>query len=113
MKGHPWKEMLAGRQPKVTKMSRYVPHDQYLVEFRSLTTMLGVLDRANLTGMHFLQQAKQAAHSPNLKARTMKQLAIRSSGLSRPFYDLVVGGVGVTGSDLFEHAFEEDCLDLG
>ena len=101
LRGHPWQEMLAGRQPKTTRLAGCVPHDQYLIEFKSLNKMLNLLEQADVWGMHFLQQAKQVAHSPQTSKRVKHQLAIRTNPLNRLFYDTVVSGVALTGSDLF------------
>lgn len=101
IQSHPWKEMLAGRQPAVTAMSLCVPEDFYLVEFAKLTKMMSVLESGDLWTTHFTQQVDHSAHSQDLADRLRRQLAVKTSGLLRPFYDKVVGGVGISGSDLY------------
>jgi hypothetical protein len=44
VKSHPWKSMLAGREPEVSPLSLFVPEDQYFMAFKSLNKLLDVLD---------------------------------------------------------------------
>lgn len=46
-------------------------------------------------------QSQQEAHSQLVGDRLQRQLALETTGLLRPFYDAVVEGVAVAGSDLF------------
>ncbi|MBW3539090.1 MAG: hypothetical protein KY476_02360 [Planctomycetes bacterium] len=101
LKSHPWSEMLAGRDPKVSELSQMVPADQYLVECRTLTKLLELTETADLWGTHLFNQAAQDATTARVGERLKDQLALRTSGLTRPFYDLVVERVAVTGSDLY------------
>ncbi|MEM7205162.1 MAG: hypothetical protein AAF628_33215 [Planctomycetota bacterium] len=98
---HPWTEMLAGRKPEVSPLSLMVPADFYLVEFGQLTKMLEVLDTGDLWTTHLFAQADQSAQSQEISDRLRTQLAVVTTGRLRPFYDQVVAGVGITGSDLY------------
>jgi hypothetical protein len=101
IKSHPWTQMLAGKKPDVGSMSKCVPEDFYLVEFRSLVKMLEVMDQSDLWGTHLFSQSVQEAKTQLVAERLKKQLAVETSGLLRPFYDAVVEEVAVTGSDLY------------
>ncbi len=101
IKSHPWKEMLAGRTPDVSPLARCVPADFYFIEFRSLGKLLDLGDTGDLWGRHLFSQAQHEARSQLSAARLKRQLAVETSGLLRPFYDMVVQEVAVTGSDLF------------
>jgi len=101
VKSHPWKEMLAGKNPKVSELSRMVPADQYLVQARSLTKLLELMEFGDLWATHLFNQATQDATSSRLGERLREQLAVRSDPLSKPFYDSVVEQVAITGSDLY------------
>lgn len=101
IKSHPWHEMLAGREPDVSPLALAVPHDQYFVRFKSLPKLLEVLEASNLYERYLYHQAYHEASSNQLEARLRRQLAVDTDPLSRPFYDLVVDEVAVTGSDLF------------
>ncbi len=101
IKSHPWKEMLGGRNPKVSALSRVVPRDFYFVRFRRLTKLLELIEQGDLWARHLLDQSVHAAYSSRSSERIQKQLCIKTSQLSRPFYDLAVREVAITGSDLY------------
>src|SRR5579863_120985 len=100
-KGHPWDEMLAGKKPDVGSLSRKVPDDFFFAEFGSLNKLLDVLDSGDLWAKHLLHQTSGEARSQQVGERLKRQLAVETNPLVRPFYDLVVEDVAVTGSDLF------------
>ncbi len=120
IKSHPWKEMLGsksgplpsptGRDPKtgkaadyprVGRLSRCVPEDFYFVEFRSLPRLLDTLDVTSLWSTHLFSQAFQEARTSDISSRIQTQLALEVSPALKPFLDLAVEEVAVTGSDLY------------
>lgn len=101
VKSHPWEKMLAGRTPEISPLARNVPEDFYFAEFRTLTKMLDAYDAGDLWGAHLFNQAFREAQTLNVGERLKRQLAIEVDPAMRPFYDLVVEDVAVTGSDLF------------
>jgi hypothetical protein len=101
IESHPWSEMLAGRRPEVSALSRMVPEDFWFAEFRSLNKMLALLEDGDVWGRHFFQQAVADATTHDLAARVQKQLAVETQPLLRPLYDQVVQDVAITGSDLY------------
>ncbi|HEX8141645.1 MAG TPA: hypothetical protein VF553_03560 [Pyrinomonadaceae bacterium] len=101
IKSHPWEQMLAGRKPDISPLAQYVPEDFYLVEFRSLSKLLQALDTSDLWGTHLFNQAYREARTQQVGERIKRQLALQTEPALRPFYDLVVKEVAVTGSDPF------------
>jgi hypothetical protein len=101
VKSHPWKKMLAGKNPELSVMANYVPHDQYYALFGSLNKMIDALDSGDLWSTHLFDQALRSARTYNIGDRLKEQLAVETNPLMRPFYDLVVEEVVVTGSDLY------------
>jgi hypothetical protein len=101
VKSHPWETLLAGKQPDVSPLSRCVPADFYLAEFRSLNKLLDSLEVSALWEKYLLTQGGQEARAQQVGERLRRQLAVQTSDALRPFYDLVVEEVAVTGSDLF------------
>jgi hypothetical protein len=101
IKSHPWETMLKGRKPEVSALSRSVPEDFYLVEFRALSKLLETLDASDLWGAHLYSQAYREAASLDASDRLKRQLALRTEPLLRPFYDLAVEEVAAAGSDPF------------
>ncbi|HVJ82375.1 MAG TPA: hypothetical protein VNC50_15000, partial [Planctomycetia bacterium] len=101
IKSHPWKEMLAGKKPEIEPMAMCVPADNYYVAFRSIGKMLELEDSADLWGIQILSQTARDATTQNVGQRLKAQLAIETTPLLRPFYDLVVESVAITGSDLY------------
>jgi hypothetical protein len=101
IKSHPWEKMLNGKKPTISPLARCVPEDFYFAEFRSLNKLLEALEVSDLWGTHLFNQAAQEAHSQLVGDRLKNQLVVETNKVLRPFYDLVVGEVAVTGSDLF------------
>lgn len=106
VKSHPWGKMLAaqqlgGKKPEVSPLAMCVPEDQYFVLFRSLSKLLEGVDVGDVWGAHLLKQATKSAKTQNSSQRLKRQLAIKTDPLTRPFYDLVVQEVAITGNDLY------------
>ncbi len=93
--------MLTGREPKVSPLSLFVPEDQYILAFKSLNKLLDVLDLNNRWGAHVIIQTKREKRNHRVNERLKTQLAVKTDLLTRPFYNLVVDEVIVTGSDLY------------
>jgi hypothetical protein len=85
----------------VSPITKYVPSDQYLVQARSLTKLLDLVEIGDLWSMHLFNQAAQDATSSNVGDRLREQLAVRTDPYSKPFYEMVVDQVAITGSDLY------------
>jgi prepilin-type processing-associated H-X9-DG protein len=101
IKSHPWEKMLGDKKPEISSLARSVPEDYYLAEFRSLNKLLEAVDVNDLWGKHLFNQATQEARTQQVGERLKTQLVVETNRLLRPFYDLVVQEVAVTGSDLF------------
>jgi hypothetical protein len=101
VKSHPFEEMLAGKQPAVSTLAMSVPDDFYFVRFRKTSKLLELTDKADLWGAHLFSQSAHKACSHQAAQRLKAQLCIATNALLRPFYDLVVSEVAITGSDLF------------
>ena len=101
IKSHPWEKMLGDEQPEVSPITRFIPSNQYLVQARSLTKLLDLVEVGDLWSMHLFNQAVQDATSSNVGDRLREQLAVRTDPFSKPFYDMVVDQVAITGSDLY------------
>jgi hypothetical protein len=101
IKSHPWEKMLGDKKPQVSSIARLVPSNQYLVQARSLTRLVELAEVGDLWSMHLFNQAAQDATSSNVGNRLREQLAVRTDPLTKPFYDVVVDQVAITGSDLY------------
>lgn len=101
VKSHPWDEMLAGRKPQVSTLSRCVPADFYLVEARSLSKLLEVIGSADEWGAQVAGKGLGRAVDQRASGRLRRQLAVRDEPALRPLYDLAVDGAAITGSDPF------------
>lgn len=101
VKSHPWEKMLVGRRPDISTLARSVPEDFYFAEFRTLGHLLDAFDAGDLWGTHLFNQAAREAETLNVGERLKQQLAVETEPALRPFYDLVVEEVAVTGSDPF------------
>lgn len=101
IQSHPWAEMLAGRKPGFSVLATLVPEDQYYVRFTSISKLLEVLELKDTWGEHLFSQTSRKAYTSLTEERLLQQLALQTNDLLRPFYDLVVKEVAITGSDLY------------
>jgi len=101
IQSHPWEQMLGSQKPDVGPLSRKVPEDFFFAEFGSLPKLLDVLDSGELWSKHLFHQTSGEARSQQVGDRLKRQLVVETNPLVRPFYDLVVEEVAMTGSDLF------------
>jgi hypothetical protein len=101
VKSHPWEKMLAGRRPEVSALARAVPEDFYFAEFRALTKLLDTFEAGDLWGSHLYNQSFRDTMTLDVGERLKRQLAVETDPRTRPFYDLVVDEVALTGSDPF------------
>ncbi len=100
IKSHPWEEMLAGRKPEVSALSRCVPGDFYLVEFKSAAKFLKVLEEANAWSENLFAQFWGQAGSQDAEVRIKRQLGIE--GIPAVLIDaLGLEAIALTGSDLY------------
>ena len=98
---HPWHEMLKGQKPKFSVLANYVPADNYYIRFRSVSRMLDIIDGGNLFAKHLYTQTGEAAFARDTEQKLRQQLAVETNPLARPFYDLVVKEIAISGSDPF------------
>jgi hypothetical protein len=101
VKSHPWEQMLAGKKSEISGLAKSVPDDFYFVNFHSVAKMLEAMEISDLWGTHLFNQAVGDARTQKVGERLKVQLALETTPLLRPFYDLVVSEAAVTGSDLF------------
>jgi len=101
VESHPWHEMLNGRKPAMSVLADYVPDDTYYIRFRSVSRMLDVMDGGNLFAKHLYTQSGESAFARDTEQRLRTQLAVETNPLARPFYDLVVKEIAISGSDPF------------
>lgn len=98
---HPWAQMLDGRRPGMSALAAYVPADQYYIRFRSVSRMLDVIDGGGLFAKHLWTQTGEQSFLRDTESKLRQQLAVETNPLARPFYDLVVQEIAITGSDPF------------
>ena len=110
---HPWHDMLKGQQPKFSVLANYVPADQYYIRFKSVSRMLDVIDGGNLFTKHLYTQSGEQGFARDTEQRLRTQLAVETNSLSRPFYDLVVKEIAITGSDPFVNEGSDVTLLFG
>ncbi|MEJ7590390.1 MAG: hypothetical protein WKF77_02500 [Planctomycetaceae bacterium] len=101
VESHPWHEMLKGQKPKFSVLANYVPADNYYIRFRSVSRMLEIIEGGNLFAKHLYTQTGESAFARDTEQKLRKQLAVETNPLARPFYDLVVKEISISGSDPF------------
>ncbi len=101
VESHPWHEMLKGQKPNFSILANYVPADNYYIRFRSVSRMLDIIDGGNLFAKHLYTQSGESAFARDTEQKLRQQLAVETNPLARPFYDLVVREIAISGSDPF------------
>ena len=101
VKSHPWTEMLAGKQPKVSQLAQYVPEDHLFVRFDSVSKLLAVRELIDEGYAYAAGQATGAIRSAGAIDGLKKQWMVETSGLLEPLYDTAFGEVAIASSDLF------------
>lgn len=96
-----WTKLLAGRKPEVSELSRFVPQDFYLIEFKSPGKLFEACEFFELVASQFQVQALQSSTTQEVGKRLRRQLAFDLDPQLRPFLDLVVTEVAVCGSNLY------------
>jgi len=101
VQSHPWKTMLAGRKPDVSKLSLCVPEDFLFVQFRSVPKAMSLLEQADQLGAYVFSQMQQEARTQATPQRILKQLAIDVQPESIARYASWIDSFALTSSDLF------------
>jgi hypothetical protein len=101
VQSHPWEKLLGGKKPELSALSRYIPEDFFLVEFRSYNKLLKALELNDLWGTHLFNQATREARTQAVSERVKKQLAVETNPWTRLVADRVIEEIALTGSDLF------------
>src|ERR1043165_956924 len=78
--------MLAGKTSKVSELSRCVPADNYVVEFRSLMKLLDMLDAGQDWVHYFFTQGCRDATDQRTQRRILTQLLLDDSPGQRQLY---------------------------
>jgi len=101
VESHPFKEMLAGRKPKMFGSASLAPHDSYYCHFASISKFIAATDMMHQWGGSLLHTASVTARNAELPRRYQQQLCIGVSRLTRLFGDKVIADIALTGSDPF------------
>ncbi len=101
VKSHPFPEMLKGRNPKLPRLSYFIPADQYAVFFSDINKEIELSDLMEEWGGNLLQQVDIHARDFHVKEKIIGQLCLEQTLLTRMFGDKVIGEVAVTGQDPF------------
>ncbi len=101
VKSHPWRELLDGKQPQVSRLAECIPADHLMIRFQSVSKLLQMQDLGDDWSTYVISQVQQRAYSAGMIARVQQQLAINTNSLLRPAYDAAIAEIGLTSSDLF------------
>lgn len=101
IKSHPWAEMLAGKNPSVSRLAMAVPADSFFIKAKRTSQLLEIKELGDLWAKHLITQATRHSRSQLFAERMIAQLALDANDPLRPLYDSAAGEVALTGSDLF------------
>lgn len=100
VESHPWHEMLGGRQPVLSRLSKLVPADFFLVESRSVSKIVEAFSAAASCQDYILTQVSKTAVDQGVIERTRKQLLLDDE-LLQFLEGEPVSEVCLAGSDLY------------
>lgn len=101
VRSHPFKEMLAGRNPRLPALASLIPDDQYAVFFASINSQIELADLMDEWGGNLLHQAQASARDFEVRGKISRQLCLEDSWLTRMFGDRVIADMAFTGRDPF------------
>jgi len=100
-KSHPFKEMMAGKEPKFSDLAKVVPADQYMLRFTSPAKLQELADFAQQWGASVLESPEVGSADAGLRSRYQKQLCLPSTVLTKVLGPALVKELAITGSDPF------------
>lgn len=98
---HPWGEMLAGREPPISRLAECVPADQLFVRFRSVGRLLEARDRIEPLAGYVTTHSQGATYDGGVIDRLQTQLGLETHGVLKPFYNGGISEIAITASDLY------------
>lgn len=101
VQSHPWKSMLAGRQPALSALDKCVPSDHLYVRIPSAKKLLQLQSLADDYAVYVTSQNDQQAYSTGIIDQLKRQLAIEMTDRLIPVYDAAVAEIAIASSDLF------------
>jgi hypothetical protein len=101
---HPWKKMLAGKEPRSEPLAELVPHDNYYFTLHSPETYLPAVTLLEQWGGSVLGPITIQERDHRVRARYEKQLCLPDADLIRALNPRLIRGIAVTGSDLYFQA---------
>lgn len=90
-----------GVEPKVHALARFIPEDQYLLHFNSMSAAGEMLDLTREWGGSLLRLFSIDARHNHLQEKFEQQLLLQRGGIDRLFADGVIAEMAMTGADLF------------
>lgn len=97
---HPWAEMLGGRKPAVSNLSRLVPQDFFIVESRSVRKLLEALSGASTWQDYLLHQVQRTSVDLRVVERLQRQLVLDGPQMEQ-LMNSDISEICVAGSDLY------------
>jgi hypothetical protein len=98
---HPWKKMMAGKQPAAEPLAHLVPRDNYYIHFKSFAKFNEFQDFLDQWGTPAGRAYEVQSREYGLKERYERQLCLKSTWVGRQFGPLLVRSVAITGNDPF------------
>lgn len=100
IESHPWRSMLKGKSPDVSRLSQLVPQDFYLVESRSASKLMQLLSTSTSWQEYFSVNSFQDGTDKQTIEVVKKQLALGEEQM-RLLESSDVEEIAITGSDLY------------
>jgi hypothetical protein len=99
--GRAWDKLLGGKSSTTSSLSRCVPENFYLAEFRSAALLLSALEQGRRWADYFATQVHANAAQEQLVHRLREQLALDVSPSMRNVLESTTTQIALTGSDPF------------
>lgn len=100
IQSHPWSEMLKGRHPNVSRLSKLVPADFYVIESRSARKLLEALSAGSSWQDYLINQIGKQSIEQNVVEQIQKQLLIDAERLELLTSEHI-DEICLAGSDLY------------
>jgi hypothetical protein len=101
IRAYDWGPHIRGVRPTFDSLAALIPADQHAVFFPDAAAAVSVLEEIDRTGLGVFNLTATRSVDDRITDRYMKQLAIPAAQLGKLLPTDLVGGVAVTGSDLY------------
>ncbi|MGC3970898.1 MAG: hypothetical protein QM775_27265 [Pirellulales bacterium] len=94
-----WSKYLAGKNPKLDALAKYIPADQHVLFFPNFAAAMRLADEAEAQGTPLLEMAEPQSQDADVVGRYQRQLGLKTTALGRMLGPSIIKSMALTGGD--------------